>query len=81
MMAYDHLNLTESEIARLSAAAAALLDSINRGDGAMVVRAYWTQWEIAAREHGIRAGLMFPLIASAIVRARRAGASRQAGLE
>jgi len=81
MTAYDHAGLTESEIARLSATAAALLDSINRGDGTIVVRAYWTQWETEAREHGIRADIMFPLIASAIVRARRAGALCKAGLE
>jgi hypothetical protein len=80
MTAYDHANLTESEIARLSASAASLLDSINRGDGTLVVRSYWTRWETEAREHGIRADVMFPLVASAIVRARRAGAAREAGL-
>jgi hypothetical protein len=79
MTAYDHANLTESEIARLSASAASLLDSINRGDGTLVVRSYWTRWETEARAHGIRADVMFPLIASAIVRARRAGAVRKAG--
>jgi hypothetical protein len=80
MTAYDHANLTESEIARLSASAASLLDSINRGDGTLVVRSYWTRWETEARAHGIRADVMFPLVASAIVRARRAGAAREAGL-
>jgi len=80
MTAYDHANLTESEIARLSASAASLLDSINRGDGTLVVRSYWIRWETEARAHGIRADVMFPLVASAIVRARRAGAAREAGL-
>jgi len=80
MTTYDHPALTESEIARLSAVAGELLDSINRGDGTQVVRAYWVQWEVEARAHGIRADLMFPLVAAAIVRARRARRVSQAGL-
>jgi len=81
MTMHDYPALTDAEIARLSASVGDLLDSINRGDGTLIVRAYWVQWEQEAREHGIRADIMFPLLAAAIVRLRRAGTAREAGVQ